>query len=448
MKKFLTTLTICLLGVCLLFTGCGAPVSLPTGEAKNGAGYGNVTYDEYIYFANSSVIVSDLTAGDNTGNLAETAIYRTKLTNGKVEYDEDGYALNTEKVADKLGAFNSSFMYAKGDMIYFASPNTHRSTTNETLFDRNTYYSMRADGSNLRELYSTLDAVTLQAVLTIDDTDYLVIYEGERVVRLDLTNGGSLVLAEDVTSAVFAEEYENENDGFVYYTADRTDEEGATEGVTGNILRKVSMVSGEMTQMRREVGETITLYSYTDGVLYYTRNTTEQTTFYFANTLAAGFEASEAQLTQAITEGITNFMPLGKDEYGQNKPVIYEYSSRLVMSNFGSTIPEVLVDEDVTVQLISGDYIYFTTTSGIYRISYIDKVRQTVVEMSNFREANLSITADGKYLIFYAQVADNTTDTYYAHIINLFDVEQGVETEARPLGAIAEADKPEEEEEE
>jgi hypothetical protein len=73
--------------------------------------------------------------------------------------------------------------------------------------------------------------------------------------------------------------------------------------------------------------------------------------------------------------------------------------------------------------MIYGDYVYYTTSNGIFRISYKDKQVQTVATISNVQTGSLEVA--GEYLYFYAYAENNVTNTYYAYRANNRIIENG-----------------------
>lgn len=442
MKKIkVLALFLCMAFCTVFFTACGNNLTAPTGTG-NMVEYGEVlVYDDYIYFGGMYISNADMENGDNR-NADLEGLWRIKLEDGKISYDEDGNPQNLEKVVGKIVGTENAFMYSVGDEIVFASPNVKLTQQSQTAFDRTTYFKMSNVGTGLTELYTTEAAVQSQALLIIDNVPYIIVYDGTNIVKINVNTKASKVLATDVTSAAFASSYSSAFDGDIYFTVNLS-EEDTSIGLTGNILKKVNIVSEEETQVRQQYGETITVNTVKNGYLYYTR-TDNGNTFYFANNFTSSFEAGEVQLTSAITSDITSFTPLGLDQEGNVLPIVFEYQSRLVYSNFGSLVVNEILNEDVTVLFESGDYIYYSTSSGIYRVSYKDKVSQQISDLANFQT---NVTFDGRYIYFYAQNEDNTTGNYYMYRADVNAAENGTGIKTELLSKLHEDDIPDEDEE-
>ena len=84
---------------------------------------------------------------------------------------------------------------------------------------------------------------------------------------------------------------------------------------------------------------------------------------------------------------------------------------------------QILVDEDAYIEYVDGDYVYYSTENGLYRISYKDKDVQTVAEQKNIKQGSCDIA--GEYIYFYAKLDTNTTENYYAFRANIKTAELG-----------------------
>lgn len=443
MKKIkLLALFLCMAFCSVFFTACGNSLTMPTGTANMVKSGEVLVYDDYIYFGGMYVSNADMTDGDNK-NADLEGLYRIKLEDGKISYDEDGNPENLEKVIGKVVGTENAFMYAVGDQIIFASPNVHKTNQSETAFDRTSYFKMKSDGTGLKELYTTSATVVSQSLLVIDDVPYIIEYDGTNIVKINVNTGKTKELATDVTGVAFAGEYLTSFDQDVYFTVDRTEEEGSEHGLTGNILKKVNILTEKVSVVRQEVGETITPSLVKNGYFFYTR-TENENTFYFANNFSkSSFESSETKLTTAITADITSFTPLGLNGENQPMPIIFKYQSKLVYSEFGSIEVKEILNEDVTVLFVDGDYVYYSTSTGIYRISYLDKQAQQISDLENFKT---NVSYDGRYLYFYAQNEDNTTGNYYMYRADVNSAENGTGIRTELLSKLHEDDMPEDEE--
>ena len=129
MKKFFYSLVVILLcSVCVL-TACGTK-GLNDNPATNAPVSGNggfaVVKGDYLYYTNGyddDYKTNYASTSDNKfGSVTFGAIYRTKLSNGQVVYNDDGTLKSSELVVSKLVGYEQGGFYIFGDYIYYATP--------------------------------------------------------------------------------------------------------------------------------------------------------------------------------------------------------------------------------------------------------------------------------------------------------------------------------------
>ena len=121
--------------LCLLtLVGCGVNLKMPDAEsAVTGNGGLAVQKGEYIYFVNGYQKATDLKDGQNNGGNKYSAIYRTKLEDFELVYDEDGALQNCELIVDKVCGFERTALYIFDDYLYYATPNTQKVIKDDEL---------------------------------------------------------------------------------------------------------------------------------------------------------------------------------------------------------------------------------------------------------------------------------------------------------------------------
>ena len=107
-------------------------------------------------------------------------------------------------------------------------------------------------------------------------------------------------------------------------------------------------------------------------------------------------------------------------------PVIYVYKSKLLIQPYGQDY-QVMADSAVTVEFISGEYVYYTTENGVFRKSYFNPTADAVqiTDKTNIQAGTVDF--DGRFIYFYAQTESdvNTTDNYYMYRANAKSAELG-----------------------
>ena len=430
MKKIGTLIGALLLCVCFLFAGCGTKLEMPTGEVKSNGG-NTVIVGDYVYFANTYVSSSSLTTGANDeGKVGNNAIYRIKTdSDGKPVIDENETTI-IEKVVSKIGGFETSNMFAKGSYLYFTSPNAHKSSKQDEQgkdrFDLTTLFRCKLDGTGLSEIMTTQTTAGKFYLAKQGEKDVLFVFDDNKIQSIEIADklGRKQVLVEDVADVVFPQDF-GATLTELFYTAELTEEDGTNEGVTGNKLYRYNIAENESKLIRQKSAEKITLVAYDTNRLYYTR-TTGSIVAYFSNSLKGNFEVDEVQHTYVDSADITEFYAFGTDEEGNLLPVIYVYKSKLLIQPYGQEY-QVMADVEATVEFISGEYVYYTTSEGIFRKSYFNPTADAVqiTDKTNIQAGTADF--DGRFIYFYAQTESdmNSTDNYYLYRANTKSAELG-----------------------
>lgn len=422
MKKLFTYLACLLLCVSFLLTGCGTDLNVPTGGVLSNGG-SVVTVGDYVYFANTYVDYSTLTGNANTESTTQhNSIFRV-LTDeyGFTTTNEDGQIENVDEVYSKIAGFDNSNMYILGEYLYFTSPNAHKDNNGDDRFDLTTLYRMRLDGTGLREIFTTSESRG-EFFFATGDENFVLIYDNSEVTKIGIGNNISSpkTLVSDVTDVAFPSEF-GAIDAFYYTVALSQEDQDA--GLTGNKLYRYDMSTNTAMQLT-QVSRAITLVGYTNGMLYYKQDDGTSLAPYYSIKNYNSFGSDRIQWTVLGeidgTDSIANFTPINENN------AVYEAESKIFLATKGQgslANYSVLVDEDATIEFVYGDYVYYTTANGIYRISYRDKTVQTLAEMSNIQQGACDLVYDedgnAEYIYFYAQLSTNSTDTYYCHRANI-----------------------------
>ena len=418
--KYVLALVLCL---CFVLVGCTPKLEMPKGDVDSNGG-SVVMMGNYVYYANTFVDYSSLSGNANEDKTAnQNALYRVKTDEfGYTTRDDDDFIENIEKVTTKIAGFNNSNTFIVGNYLYFTSPNAHKNKKGEDLFKFTTLFRIKLDGTGRQEILST-ETTQGKFFLVTDDTPYLLIFDNNKIVKLTIADklGKVETLVSDVQDVVFPTNY-GKLDVF-YYTTDIS-EQDKTAGLSGNNLYKYNLSNNKKSLISRNERETISLVAFEGEKLYYKRlDTTTKVSLYYSNTMEATFESGENVLTvvgettsnNSTTDAISKFSVINEDNYA------FEYNKK-IMLNFEET---PLVDEEAKIEKIYGDYVYYSTSKGLFRISYKDKKVQTVAEISNIKQGENAVDIAGEYVYFYAKTANNSTDTYYCHRANNRIIEDG-----------------------
>ena len=454
MKKYVIGILVCIISSIMVLSGCSAsPLASSPTNTSNMQVLGDVlVYENYTYFANAYKDNATLSGSDNdVGNVDIESIYRVKTTNTAITYNsETTLPENVEKVLSKVAGSNNSFIYSIGEYIYFASPSTHKDINSADTFTLNSYFRVKTDGTGLKEFYTSNNAITNQTILHIGTDYYLIMVDGTDLIKIKLgTTTTKTTLATDFTSAIFAKTYTTENDKFAYFTTQTKQD----ETVTGTYLNKVDILTGATTQIS-EAGineKTITLEAVDNGTLYFQMNESDSKTYYQKYT--TGNFSTRSKISPPVDSlSITDFNVVNSISTTTSETITYYLFSTassvycLQSGDIALDSTKVLIDKAVTILFTNGEYVYYSVAStGIYRISVIDKTEQQISDNANFLETKISF--DGRFVYFYALNTDNTTGTYYMHRADTRTAELNQDCNVQLLGTLLETDQPSDEEE-
>ena len=418
--KYVLALVLCL---CFVLVGCTPKLEMPKGNIDSNGG-SVVMVGDYVYYANTFVDYSSLSGNANEDKTTnQNALYRVKTDEfGYTTRDDDDFIENIEKVTTKISGFNNSNMFVVGNYLYFTSPNAHKNKKGEDLFKLTTLFRVKLDGTNRQEILST-ETTQGKFFLVTEETPYLLVFDNNKIIKLTIGDklGKIETLVSDVLDVVFPTNY-GKLDAF-YYTTDIS-EQDKTAGLSGNYLHKFDLTNNNQSLISRNERETISLVAFEDGKLYYKRLDAEtKDSLYYSNTMQETFENGEKVLTavgettskDSTTDVISKFSIINEDNY------VFEYNKKIMLNT--ETTP--LVNEEAKIEKIYGDYVYYSTSKGLFRISYKDKKVQTVAEISNIKQGEGAVDIAGEYVYFYAKTANNSTDTYYCHRANNKIIEDG-----------------------
>lgn len=418
--KYVLALVLCL---CFVLVGCTPKLEMPKGNIDSNGG-SVVMVGDYVYYANTFVDYSSLSGNANEDKTTnQNALYRVKTDEfGYTTRDDDDFIENIEKVTTKISGFNNSNMFVVGNYLYFTSPNAHKNKKGEDLFKLTTLFRVKLDGTGRQEILST-ETTQGKLFLVTEETPYLLVFDNSKIIKLTIGDklGKIETLVSDVLDVVFPTNY-GKLDAF-YYTTDIS-EQDKTAGLSGNYLHKFDLTNNNQSLISRNERETISLVAFEDGKLYYKRLDAEtKDSLYYSNTMQETFENGEKVLTavgettskDSTTDVISKFSIINEDNY------VFEYNKKIMLNT--ETTP--LVNEEAKIEKIYGDYVYYSTSKGLFRISYKDKKVQTVAEISNIKQGEGAVDIAGEYVYFYAKTANNSTDTYYCHRANNKIIEDG-----------------------
>lgn len=433
MKKFTTALLILLVCVCFVLTGCsGTKLTMPEGYANPVSNGGFVVgAGNYMYFANAFKSYNDLQEkSDNNGDkVAEYSVNRLKINQSNaglnaIKNQDDGF--DYETVINKIAGYETSNMYVVNDYLYFTTPNVHKNKENAYEFNLSSLFKIKLDGTDLKEILTTKSTDT-KFYLTKDKQ--LLIFDDSKLFGINLKQNSTEVktLASDVSSVVFPKAQEQEI-AWLYFTRARD----AESLLTGNILCKISLETNEIVEDVYSVnGETITIIAQDYGRLFYTK-TGGSSEGLFSNDFSSGSsEVRHRTLTTGISDG-TDFAFINCDN-SDCTAFAFIYNNNLYVQLLSATTDSENVrkisTETATVQFVKNSYVYYTTSTGIYRYSVYNMLNNDYSGEVDTRSQQISdcegidetaIDYDGRYVYFFTKTEDQGSETKYLHRADTF----------------------------
>ncbi len=440
-SAILLVLVLCLLAL----VGCGINMDLPsTDAAVTGNGGLAVKKGEYIYFVNGYQNATDLKSGDNKGGNKYSAIYRTKLENGELKYNENGELENCEIIIDKICGFEKTALYIFDDCIYYATPNTEKVISDDKLsnnFELTDFYRAKLDGTNRTHLYKTTRTSnnTDFAFYKVNQEIHLVIYDGTGLVMVNCSNGKATEVCENVSSVALPKyaNYNAQNNQIaqgaqnVYYTRSGSEDENLANG---NVLCYASI--GESEEHIIASGyNTYTVKLATNEALVYSKksaydlnanNYVIKYNYNSDNELSLDVQNAGIQLDTTANSEVY----LCTFENGNQMGIIVKNSSnKLVYINYQTDKYQVLNEETTLTPLyVYGTKVYaYSSDNSIYQIDYKTLAQKILFDVSNIDEeveintpyfsANKNFSVCGGYIYYFAQYEGDSETGYYLNRI-------------------------------
>ncbi len=450
MKKFCYSIVLMIMCCVFVLAGCSSPKGLSDNPATNAPISGNGGYavvkGDYLYYTNGYLedytSVYDSTKDNKFGDVKFGAIYRTKLSNGNLQKDADGFLTKTEVVVPKLVGYENGGFYIFGDYIYYATPHMEEEKGGQLRNDLTSFCRIKIDGTNNTEkLYVSSSAVSNDdwKFYQVGNNVYLVIAEstndGTKLVSVKINTKGKATtktLATKVSDYVLYEGSASDNySQYVYYTKTITG--------TGNALSKVNFVNGDVDDFEPD-GGTYSLEKLIDNKLFYSvvrpiTGTNKTTTYFCSRRIDGDFEA-------------TNELEIAAGTYGQH--IVAGYNSNVVAVLNGDSVLKVYVDNVANKNVITevdsflgfiGDDLYYKTNSGSYmkvKVTADPNAQYTPVKAYDTEKSILDkvFDCDGNRLyVFASYTGENDTDNYYMNAV--------YENEPTFVGSFAKGHTPE-----
>lgn len=413
MKKNIFKILSFVFVLAFIFTGCATVSNIKNESEELIFNGGNIALvGEHLYFANAYTPV-----GDSDTNFAykQSAKYsylnRLNLNSDFGTEKPIDSPKGAEKVNSKVMGYENQYMFVLGDYIYFTSANTHKTDKLENTYKLVTFFRSKLNGDGLKEIFTTSQFDSAKGTITTmkgsDDKYYLIVFDGNELSAIKLGNklGGRKVLAKDVQSIAVPDENDEYSVKEIFYTASHKDEDGkatseidifSVDYATGEVKTRGTAGNGSKVSFIDRVGDTI---FYTNSAVTGGANECYSEDISLTSNFNGGnrFYASTS---------IKSVMPISKGDplaegyifiSGNDSAIMYKN----MMANQETNI--LLPKANYTdILFVEGDYVYYSTSTGLYRISVKNRTTDAIVEMDSIISGQYSYV--NEYIYFYGKL--------------------------------------------
>lgn len=402
--------------VALVLTGCATVSNIPNpSEDLLYFGGNSVLIGNHLYYANGYTKVGDSDkdfAYKTSANISYLS--RLDLSNGISAEDYLSSPKGTEKVNDKVIGYENQYMFALGDWIYFTSANTHKTDKLEHNYKLVSFFRSRLNGDNVEEIFTTRAWDSTKADMKVlkgsDNAYYLVVYDGSELSSVKLGNklGGRKILATDVLNIAMP----GENDVCIvkeiFYTINHKEDDSTAASSSEVDVLSVNFATGDKTNYKTSTGIKTTFIGREGDVVFYTNTSKAGAYQTYAKDVSIFTDktfSGDASEVFYDTASITNIQEISAGDPASEGYIFIGGNSKSVMYKnmiSGETAVKILGSDNYTnILFVEGDYIYYSTDTGIFRISVKTRRPETIVEMESIVSGEYAY-ADG-YIYFYGK---------------------------------------------
>lgn len=467
MKKIYSILLVMFIGI-MVFVGCSKDKdeAVIDQSAVLSNGGMSVQQGEYLYFVNGFVSYETLTDAktqNKFGDVVTGAIYRTKLVNGEVSSNSEGFLNNAERIVSKVVGFEKGGFYLYDDYIYYTTPNMQNDGEGKLLNDTVDLCRIKIDGSNSKVVKAAVklgDTGEWRAY-KIGEEVLFVYYASEQIVSVKATGksaGETVIMAKDVTGASlptstiysksniekdarYADKFELVSyNQTIYFTKDLAEDDKSY--VKGNILARVKIGSSEIKEVTK------TDYKYTileqkDGYLFYKKQngkiSSDNGVIYRSSILNDKF-ASETKLTDSAYSSSYIL-----ESAGSTSAVVVYDNSTLRLINDGGASSRNLVSGTLTVVGTAENSIFYIRDSKLYSVNIEGTVKELALSgKTPYTDKVLKFDiVNNRIFMFVKYTSETTSDVNY--YLNMLDI--SINSEMVFVGSMPTAHMPVEAEE-
>lgn len=290
-KNICATIVMFIISAIFIITGC-SPKGLTDNPATNAQVISNggmtVVKGDYLYYVNgmiNDVKTLDPKYDNKEGKVTHSAIYRTKLVDGEVVKNDEGFLEKSERVVSRVVGFKNGGFYIIDDYIYYATPNMNLDKSGNPQTERVVFHKVKIDGTEDKEIYSTpvAESDLDWTCYKVGGKVYLLVYlasSEQTIVSIDTAEKKTVAEIKNVTSYAFYDEVnydadksrDNNAQKFVYYTRNSTADDKLPANYKGNIIARFDVSNGNVEKLTTDNESTYTIKDINSSNIYYTRS--------------------------------------------------------------------------------------------------------------------------------------------------------------------------------
>lgn len=451
MKKTLLSLVMALfMGFCVFLTGCGDkglkdnPDTTATVTSNGGM---SVVKGNYLYFVNGYVDETTLGKKDNkNGDVTKGALYRTKLDNGEISKDKDGFLKNADCVVSKVVGFSNGGFYIIDDYIVYATPYMGISKDGTLQSNRVEFHRVDIDGTDDEVIFTTSQSEdSLDWTVTkIGSKVYVLVHEGEKLISINASDDKVVATIDKVTSYALLDNDEyiyeasrnNYNESHVFYTREIVAEDNKYN-YKGNALCSFDITNGETTTHTIHDTYVYTIQHVSSDTLYYSYEKDGVSCLYKRYIASSFADSNEIQLSNV------NYNSYIFLDYGVDMILANDDNGVWLLENGINNTPKQVLTTSRDVLAVFGEYGYYLSEGSLIRFNIrtgelqdaYKTGKNTLITNSNF------LDFDGRRVYLYVEyTAENEDKNYY---LNYFEsAYEGTDIVQRFVGVFENGDLP------
>lgn len=387
-KKLLSLIIMCIMAVSIFFTGCscsktGLTDNPPTDANTTSNGGMTVIKGDYLYYINGYLDETKKEELDKDGNkfgkITRTGIYRTKLDNGKIQKDKDGFLTNSDLVVSKVVGFSNGGFYIIDDYIYYTTPYMNLSRDGKLQTSMVEFHRINIDGTDDKTIYATPESQeNLEwSLYKIDNTVYLTTYVANKIVIVDTASVSVVTEISDSTSHAMlnSTEYKTgmettgEFENYIYYTRNIVASDNRDGNAKGNAVCRVNIATGAIDTLEVSDTYTYSIHSVSKNAINYfkTNSVNSGIKLLFTREITdkawLSAVAYESQLSNA---DYSNYFVCN---FGDNLVIADDKNGTYLLRN---GYPTKISSSQKTVLKMNGNIAYYINSNKLYSFDVIN----------------------------------------------------------------------------